>query len=144
MFQGLRVGASELRDGDERLDIFIGVPAEEPEDPLAEGPQFSEVLYCVAFRREEDPLPEVHERIEASPPEKAIYLYGKRVRGRFRDTWWDGPDCLVEAIGVWHVKARRYVYFGTAETWWASHTAKGILQKVVEAGLKTGSKVIRP
>ncbi len=140
----MRVGASELRDGYKRLDIFIDVPTEEPNDPLVGGPQFSEILYCVAFRREEDPLPEVHERIEGSPPGKLIYLYGKRVRGRFKDTWWDGPDCQVEAIGVWHVKARRYVYYGTAETWWAGNLAKGILQKIVETGLKTGQKIIRP
>lgn len=133
-----------MRDGDQRLDIFIGVPAAESPDPLVSGPQFKEILYCVAFRKEEEPLPEVHERIEKAPADKLIYLYGKRVRGRFRDTWWDGPDCQVEAIGVWHVKARRYVYFGTAETWWGSQAAKGILKKAVEAGVKAGGKVIRP
>lgn len=131
-----------MRDSDERLDIFIGTPAEEPDDPLAEGPQFTEILYCVAFRREEDPLPEVHERIEASPPEKAIYLYGKRVRGRFREIWWGGVDCQFDAIGVWHVKARRYVYYGTAESWWAGHVAKGLLERAVETGVKAGEKVL--
>ncbi len=133
-----------MRDGKKRLDVFIGTPVEEPEDPLAEGPQFGEILYCVAFRREKDPLPEVWERIEASPADKPIYLYGKRTRGRFRETWWDGPDCQFDAIGVWHVKARRYVYYGTAESWYAGHVAKGILQKVVETSLKAGSKAISP
>ncbi len=144
VFHGLRVAASELRDGDERLDIFIGVPeeVEEPVDPLAEGPQFREILWCVAFRVEEDPLPEVHERIEAAPPEKEIWLYGKRARGRFRDIWWDGPDCHVEAIGVWHVKARRYVYYGTAESGWASRVAKGVLKKTVDEALDLGKEIL--
>jgi hypothetical protein len=53
-FQGLRAAPAELRDGGERLDLFLGVPSEAP----ATGP-FEEVIYCLAENPNKDPLPEM-------------------------------------------------------------------------------------
>jgi hypothetical protein len=138
------VAPAELRDGNERLDVFIGIPEERDQGavlPLGEGLRFKEVLYCVAFKRDEDPLPEVAERINAAPADKPIYLYAQRIKGKYR-IWWDGVDCEIKAIAVWHVAARRYVYFDTEESSMAGALARRILKGAVHEGLKLGKTAL--
>lgn len=138
-FQGFRVADAQLRDGEERLDIFIGIPEEpkegEPQNPAGEEMRFKEVIYCVAENREEEPLPEVHGLINGTPADKRIYLYGKRVKEKYK-IWWDGLDCKAYAAAIWHVKARKYLYYdlkyGTPLREWLS--IRRILKKAVEKG----------
>ncbi len=109
-YQGVRAAAPDMPDGEKRLDIFLGVLPEETEPRLEPEPEFENVIYCVALNEEKDPLPEVAALISVTPADKLIFVYGKPVTTKF-GFWWDGVDCAAVAIGVWHPKARKYVYF---------------------------------
>ncbi len=98
LFQGEADGSPELRDDAERLDIFLKQEG---------GP----TIYCIALNEESRPLPEVHERISASPPGKPILLYGERIDADGMGFWWGGVDCRAVAVVVWHVRARKYVFY---------------------------------
>lgn len=134
VFQGLRAGPAELRDGGERLDVFVGVPAEgwAPPDPV----EFRDVLYCVASNPAGRPLPEVVERLNLAPSHRPLVMYGRRLSGR-HEHWWGGIDCEVSAIGIWHEKARGYVYYDLEHRrpWWEWRAVLGAMRLVVETAV---------
>ncbi len=110
-YQGVRAAAPDMPDGAKRLDLFLGVlPETDERERLDAEPVFEKVIYCVAINPEKDPLPEVARLIEAAPADKLIFVYGKPVTEKL-GFWWDGVDCTAIAVGVWHAKARKYVYF---------------------------------
>ena len=148
-FQGVRAAPAELRDSEERLDVFIGVLEEEPGGmgplPEAASRRFADVLYCIAENPDEDPLPEVVERINAAPADKPIFLYGRAVMEKHK-FWWGGIDCVFEAIAVWHVPARDYVYYdvGWATPWWRWGMAKDAFKEAIKSGGKAAGKAVKP
>lgn len=106
IFQGIRVAAAVLKDGNKRLDVYIGVGV-----PI-EGVH-PDVLYCVGLNREKDPLVEAHALINAAPGDQPLFLYGRRVEGKYRQ-WWAGLDCVFEAVGVYDSAKREHITIDTS------------------------------
>lgn len=134
-YQGFRSSPPDLLDGNERLDIFLGVPTDDTGN--TSGPQdYKDVIYCVAQNEEERPLPEVHKLISEAPADKLIYIWGEPVTKK-KDWWWDGVTCTAKAIAVWHPKARRYIYFDVSygTPMWQWRHIRGALRAVVEKGV---------
>lgn len=148
-YEGVRAAPPDLKDSDERLDIFLGVTTEDTERAAPWiGPEtiaFDDVIYCIAFNEEEEPLPEVEELINATPTDKPIYLWGKAVTEKM-DFWWQGVDCIAEVIAVWHPKARDYVYIDLTHkiSVWKSLSIKGALRDLVKQSGKAARKAVVP
>jgi len=142
-YQGVRSSPPELAANHERLDIFLGVPVEvkEGEERLEEGRKFKKIIYCIAINEDKRPLPEVFKLIEKTPADKLIYIWGEPVTAK-KGFWWDGVDCTALAIGVWHMKAERYLYYDLVYKdgirW------RGLLKHAVEKGAKAGFKAVTP
>jgi len=137
---GYRAAPPDLLDGEERLDIFIGIPHDPPSDEdLANGKrtndQWKDVIYCIALNEEEDPLPEVERLINNAPAGKEIYLWMEPINARW-GFWWDGVDCRARVIAVWHVKADDYVYIALDYTmpYWKQISVKNVLKGLVKVG----------
>ena len=138
-FQGYRSAPAELRHGGKRLDIFLGVLNDE-----AETREYKEILYCIAQNDDKRPLPEAVERINASPEEKTIYIYGQRIVGK-HEIWWDGLDCVAQAIAVWHNERAGYVYYDLNYS--DPITLKDafpLLRKAVKKGVDKGVDTVVP
>jgi hypothetical protein len=112
-YQGLRAAAPDLKK--ERLDLFLGVPKVPAEDRVDEQPAFEEVIYCIALNEEDDSLKEAEALLnhKEQDPNKVIYVWGSPLTKKL-GYWWDGIDCLAEAIAIWHPKAQDYVYLDLA------------------------------
>ncbi len=143
-YQGVRAAAPDMPDGEKRLDIFLGVLPETEEPRLEDALEFERVIYCVALNPEKKPLPEVAKLIEATPADKLIFIYGEPITEKY-GFWWDGVDCAAIAVGVWHTKARKYVYYdliyGTPLLQWRFIRAT-LVRAVQKAADKATSAVV--
>ncbi len=104
-FQGLRAAQADLLDGNKRLDMFLGVPAEVGEGEEA---RFAEVIYAVARNEGEDPLQDAERLInhEQQITTKPITIWCEAPTETYL---LKGVDCDAKAIKVWHPKASKYV-----------------------------------
>ncbi len=146
-YQGIRAAAAELAPDHRRLDLFIGEPVAVPEgeERLNASREFSRIIYCVALNEEKDPLMEVHALIERGRSDKLIFIYGEPITKQ-HGFWLDGVDCIAKAIGVWHPKARRYVYYDLAYDTpvWRWRYMHRILRNAVRKAGETALKKVNP
>ena len=139
VFQGVRVAEAELKDGNERLDIYLGVRGDDPEEEGHES-----VVFCIAENPEEEPLPEIAALINQTPSDKPIYLYGVKVTEKYGH-WYGGLDCRVKAIAVWHTKAERYVYVDPEHApSWKWQDFRGVLRRAVKKAGSAGLDLVDP
>lgn len=136
-FQGIRAGAAELQDGNKELEVFLGTGEISDEEP------FSEVLYCKAYNEEKKPLIKLLDLINDTPGDKVIFLYGKKVKDKYKE-YYSGLDCVFVAVGVYHTKARRYIYMDAVygqsfKDYWSW---KVFMKSVIKQGTKYGEKAV--
>ena len=161
VLQGKLASAPQIKEGGDVLEIYLGVGEKDPQpapilideetgeeievpgSPIDEVEKFNDILYCIAFNKEEEIRLKDAAELMTEAGDKTIFLYAKMIEGRKFMWFYDGLDCVVYAVGVYHTKARKYITLDTAYGlgWSDVWSFKAFIRKALAAGGKAALKV---
>lgn len=166
VLQGKLASAPQIKEGGDLLEIYLGVgerstapeakltdvdTGEEvamPEAVIGLDVRFESIKYCIAFNKEEKKrLENALGLMTASvSADKPVFLYVKLIEGRKYMWFYDGLDCVVFAVGVWHPQAQKYVTLDTAYglTWYDGISFRSVIQTLIKKGGKTAVGLVTP
>lgn len=164
VLQGKLASAPQIKEGGDALEIYLGVgevdpepdpvlideetgePIEVPGSPIDEVKKFDDIQYCLALNKEEKIRLKDAAELMINAGDRPIFLYAKMIEGRKFMWFYDGLDCVVYAVGVYHVHAKKYITLDTAYGlgWSEALSFKGIVKKILSEGGKAATKAIKP
>ncbi len=126
----------------ELIDEENGDEVELPAAPLSADQRFDEILYCIAYNKEEEKRLTNAAELMTESADKTVFLYAKMIEGRKFKWFYDGLDCVVFAVGVYHPRAYKYVTLDTSYglSWSDVWSFKAFIGKALKAG---GNAVIK-
>ena len=156
VLQGKLASAPQLKEGGKLMEIYIGIgekappqlttlidegdgtEVELPSAPLAADQRFDQILYCIAYNREEEKRLKDAADLMTESADKTVFLYVKMIEGRKFKWFYDGLDCVVFAVGVYHPRAYKYVTLDTSYglSWSDVWSFKAFIGKALKQGGK--------
>jgi len=160
VLQGKLASAPQLKEGGKLMEIYIGIgekaPAhlttlvdeadgtevELPSAPLAADQRFDQIMYCIAYNKEEEKRLSNAAELMTESADKTVFLYVKMIEGRKFKWFYDGLDCVVYAVGVYHPRAYKYVTLDTSYglSWSDVWSFKAFIGSALKAGGKAALK----
>ncbi len=156
VLQGKLASAPQLREGGKLMELYIGIGEKEapqpttlidegngeevelPSAPLSADQRFDEILYCIAYNKEEEKRLKDAADLMTESADKTVFLYAKMIEGRKFKWFYDGLDCVVFAVGVYHPRAYKYVTLDTSYglSWSDVWSFKAFIGKALKQGGK--------
>ncbi len=156
VLQGKLASAPQLKEGGKLMEIYIGIGEKAPPQAttlideetgreieiqpptLSVDQRFDEIKYCIAYNKEEEKRLTNAAELMTESADKTIFLYAKMIEGRKFKWFYDGLDCVVFAVGVFHPRAYKYVTLDTSYglSWSDVWSFKAFIGRALKAGGK--------
>ncbi len=160
VLQGKLASAPQLKEGGKLMELYLGVGEKTPPQPaslideetgeeieiqasvLSADERFDEIKYCIAYNKEEEKRLANAAELLTESADKTVFLYAKMIEGRKFKWFYDGLDCVVFAVGVYHPRAYKYVTLDTAYGlgWADIWSFKAFIASALKAGGKAALK----
>ncbi len=164
VLQGRLAAAPQIKEGGDVLEVYLGVGEVDPEPapvlideetgevievpgaPIDEVAKFEDILYCIAYNEEEEIRLKDASELMIEAGDKIVFLYAKMIEGRKFMWFYDGLDCVIYAVGVYHTQAKKYITLDTSYglSWRDSFSFREIIRRGFKAGGKGALKAVKP
>ncbi|MEE8322424.1 MAG: hypothetical protein V3R57_02210 [Candidatus Bathyarchaeia archaeon] len=162
VLQGKLASAPQLKEGGKLMELYLGVGENSPPQAtnlidevtgeiielqpsvLSVDERFDEIKYCIAYNKEEAKRLANAAELLAESADKTVFLYAKMIEGRKFKWFYDGLDCVVYAVGVYHPRAHKYVTLDTQYglSWSDVWSFKDAIKTLLKTGGKAAIKAV--